>query len=47
MLEFSARTGGVPCLSIYAKRVFYLMREEDGKLVLICLLSKNYSRGIR
>jgi len=33
-LEFSARTAGVRGLSIYAKKVFYLMREEDGKLVL-------------
>lgn len=34
ILEFSARTAGVRGLSIYAKKVFYLMREEDGKLVL-------------
>jgi phenylacetate-coenzyme A ligase PaaK-like adenylate-forming protein len=34
MLEFSARTAGVSWLSMYAKKIFYLMREEDGKLVL-------------
>lgn len=34
LLEFSARTAGVRGLSIYAKKTFFLMREEDGKLVL-------------
>ncbi|QYZ79897.1 acyl-protein synthetase [Methanofollis formosanus] len=33
-LEFSARTAGVRGLSIYAKKIFYLMREENGELVL-------------
>jgi Acyl-protein synthetase, LuxE len=33
-LEFSARTAGVRGLSIYAKKIFYLMREENGRLVL-------------
>jgi len=33
-MEFSARTAGVRGLSIYAKKVFYLLREENGKLVL-------------
>ena len=32
--EFSARTAGVRGLSIYAKKIFYLMREENGRLVL-------------
>jgi hypothetical protein len=34
MTEFSARTAGVRGLSMYAKKILYLMREEDGKLVL-------------
>ena len=34
ILEFSARTAGVRGLSIYAKKVFYLLRDEDGKMVL-------------
>jgi len=33
-LAFSARTAGVRGLSIYAKKIFYLLKEEDGKLVL-------------
>lgn len=33
-VEFSARTAGVRGLSIYAKKIFYLMREENGELVL-------------
>jgi len=33
-LEFSARTAGVRGLSIYAKKIFYLLKEENGKLVL-------------
>lgn len=33
-LEFSARTAGVRGLSIYAKKTFYLMREENGRLIL-------------
>jgi len=33
-MAFSARTAGVRGLSIYAKKTFYLLKEEDGKLVL-------------
>jgi phenylacetate-coenzyme A ligase PaaK-like adenylate-forming protein len=33
-MAFSARTAGVRGLSIYAKKTFYLLREEEGKLVL-------------
>ena len=33
-MAFSARTAGVRGLSIYAKKIYYLLREEDGKLVL-------------
>lgn len=33
-MAFSARTAGVRGLSIYAKKVFYLLKEEDGKLSL-------------
>ncbi len=33
-VAFSARTAGVRGLSIYAKKTFYLLREEEGKLVL-------------
>ncbi len=32
--EFSARTAGIRGLSIYAKKTFYLLKEEDGKLAL-------------
>ncbi len=46
-LAFSARTAGVRGLSIYAKKTFYLLREEKGKLVLnmpvIQDIVKNYS----
>lgn len=34
LLEFSARTAGVRGLSVYAKRILYLLREEEGHLVL-------------
>ena len=34
LLEFSARTAGIRGLSIYAKKTFYLMREENGELML-------------
>jgi len=33
-MAFSARTAGVRGLSIYAKKTFYLLKDEDGKLVL-------------
>jgi hypothetical protein len=33
-LAFSARTAGVRGLSIYAKKIFYLLKEEEGKLSL-------------
>jgi len=33
-MAFSARTAGVRGLSIYAKKIFYLLKEEDGKLSL-------------
>lgn len=33
-MAFSARTAGVRGLSIYAKKTFYLLKEENGKLVL-------------
>jgi hypothetical protein len=33
-LAFSARTAGVRGLSIYAKKTFYLLKEEEGKLSL-------------
>ena len=33
-LELSARTAGVRGLSIYAKKIEYLLKEEDGKLLL-------------
>jgi len=33
-LEFSARTAGVRGLSIYARKTFYLLKEENGRLVL-------------
>ena len=33
-MAFSARTAGVRGLSIYAKKIFYLLREEDGLLHL-------------
>lgn len=33
-MAFSARTAGVRGLSIYAKKIFYLLKEEEGKLVL-------------
>ena len=46
-LAFSARTAGVRGLSIYAKKIFYLLKEEEGKLVLnlpvIRDIAKNYS----
>jgi len=46
-MTFSARTAGVRGLSIYAKKIFYLLREEDGKLSLnmpvIQDIIKNYS----
>ncbi|MDE4907332.1 acyl-protein synthetase [Methanogenium marinum] len=32
--EFTARTAGVRGLSIYAKKTYYLLKEENGKLVL-------------
>lgn len=34
MVEFSARTAGVRGLSIFSKKIFYLMSEDDGRLVL-------------
>ncbi|MEI7856146.1 MAG: acyl-protein synthetase [Methanomicrobiales archaeon] len=47
-LAFSARTAGVRGLSIYAKKIFYLLKEEDGKLVLnlpvIHDIIENYSQ---
>jgi phenylacetate-coenzyme A ligase PaaK-like adenylate-forming protein len=33
-MAFSARTAGVRGLSIYAKKTYYLLKEENGKLVL-------------
>lgn len=33
-MAFSARTAGVRGLSIYARKTFYLLKEEEGKLVL-------------
>jgi len=33
-MAFSARTAGVRGLSIYAKKTFYLLREEEGRLTL-------------
>jgi phenylacetate-coenzyme A ligase PaaK-like adenylate-forming protein len=33
-MAFSARTAGVRGLSIYAKKTFYLLKEEEGKLIL-------------
>lgn len=33
-MAFSARTAGIRGLSIYAKKIFYFLKEEDGKLVL-------------
>lgn len=46
-MAFSARTAGVRGLSIYAKKIFYLLKEEDGKLLLnipvIQDLIENYS----
>jgi len=33
-MAFSARTAGVRGLSIYAKKIFYLLKEENGKLSL-------------
>ncbi len=33
-LAFSARTAGVRGLSIYAKKTFFLLKEEEGKLIL-------------
>ena len=33
-LEFTARTAGIRGLSIYAKEIYYLLKEDDGKLVL-------------
>ena len=33
-LAFSARTAGVRGLRIYAKKIFYLLKEEEGKLSL-------------
>jgi hypothetical protein len=47
-MAFSARTAGVRGLSIYAKKTFYLLKEEDGKLVLnlpvIREVIENYSQ---
>jgi len=47
-MAFSARTAGVRGLSIYAKKTFYLLKEEDGKLVLnlpvIRNIIENYSQ---
>ena len=44
---FSARTAGIRGLSIYSKKIFYLLKEEDGKLKLdlsvINDVIKNYS----
>ncbi len=34
VLEFTARTAGVRGLSIYAKEIYYLLKEENGKLTL-------------
>lgn len=46
-MAFSARTAGVRGLSIYAKKIFYLLKEEDGKLSLnvpvIQEIIENYS----
>ena len=46
-LAFSARTAGVRGLSIYAKKTFYLLKEEEGKLSLnmpvIRDIVKNYA----
>jgi phenylacetate-coenzyme A ligase PaaK-like adenylate-forming protein len=47
-MAFSARTAGVRGLSIYAKKTFYLLKEEEGKLVLnlpvIREVIENYSQ---
>ena len=49
-MAFSARTAGVRGLSIYAKKTFYLLKEEDGKLVLnlpvIRDVIENYSQEV-
>jgi len=46
-MAFSARTAGVRGLSIYAKKILYLLKEEDGKLSLnmpvIQEILENYS----
>ena len=46
-IELSARTAGVRGLSIYAKKIYYLLKEEDGKLLLnlpvINRLLENYN----
>ena len=47
MDTFSARTAGIRGLSIFSKKIFYLLKEEDGKLKLnipvINDVIKNYS----
>jgi hypothetical protein len=48
VMAFSARTAGVRGLSIYAKKTFYLLKEENGRLVLnlpvIREVLENYSQ---